>query len=172
MAYNNYIYPVGYNPYQSTYMQPYQQMVPQNMVQPTQMSVSNQPVQTSNSIIWVSGEKEAAMYPIAPNNAVTLWSQSEPVVYLKQADASGKPTMKTFDLVERAETPSDGGSSGGAKTAEYATKEELSAVLSAVRGIDGVVASVKSDLETVKGDMYGVIGKKKPTKREEAVTDG
>lgn len=173
MAYYNNYFPANYQPYQY-YTQPYQQ-IPQQM-QPTQMSVANQQapqVQTSNSIIWVSGEKEAAMYPIAPNNAVTLWSQSEPVVYLKQADASGKPTMKTYDLVERSETAQNGTNETGAKTPDYATKDELAALVTAVRGIDGVVSSVRSDIETIKGDMYGIAGKKKTSKKvEEVEADG
>lgn len=168
MAYNPY-FPVNYSPYQPIYNQPYQQMYQQPVVQqPAQMSVANQPVQTSNSIIWVANEKEAAMYPIAPNNAVTLWSQSEPVVYLKQADASGKPTMKIYDLVERAETAQNGTSADGVKTSAYATKDELAALVTAVRSIDGVVSSVRSDMETMKGDLYGIAGKKKVVKKEES----
>jgi len=73
-----------YNPYQSNYF-------------PTSIPTP----QPAASIIWVSGDKEAAAYPVAPNNAVTLWDSDAPVIYLKQADASGKPVMKTFDLVER-----------------------------------------------------------------------
>lgn len=168
MAYYNNYFPANYQPYQY-YTQPYQQ-IPQQM-QPTQMSVANQQApqaQTSNSIIWVSGEKEAAMYPIAPNNAVTLWSQSEPVVYLKQADASGKPTMKTYDLVERTETAQNGTSSEGGKTIDYATKDDLATVLTAVKSIDGVVATVRSDIESMKSDMYGIAGKKKTMKKEES----
>ena len=52
--------------------------------------------------IWVSGEKEASIYPVAPNNSVTLWDSEAPVIYLKKADASGKPSLQVFDLVERA----------------------------------------------------------------------
>lgn len=81
MAFNN-GFPIGYQP------QFYQQnQQPQYTQQP--------------SINWVLGDREAAAYPVAPNNAVALWSQSEPVVYLKQADATGKPSMKVYDLVER-----------------------------------------------------------------------
>lgn len=170
MAYN--YFPASYAPYQPVYNQPYQQMYQQQpIVQPTQMSGANQPVQTSNSIIWVANEKEAAMYPIAPNNAVTLWSQSEPVVYLKQADASGKPTMKTYDLVERAEMPQNGSSADVCKTTAYATKDELASIVAAIKGIDGVVAGVRSDIETIKGDMYGIAGKKKSGKKVEEVDD-
>ena len=42
---------------------------------------------------------------MAPNSAVTLWDSNAPVVYLKQADASGKPSMKIYDLVERNQRP-------------------------------------------------------------------
>lgn len=164
MAYN--YFPATYSPYQPAYNQPYQQMFQQPVMQQPQTQQIPQ-MQTSNSIIWVANEKEAAMYPIAPNNAVTLWSQSEPVVYLKQADASGKPTMKTYDLVERSETPQNGTNGSGAKTPDYATKDELAALVTAVRGIDGVVASVRSDMETMKGDLYGIAGKKKTVKKEE-----
>jgi len=106
----------------------------------------------ASSVIWISGEREAQMYPVAPNNAVTLWSQSEPVVYLKQADASGKPSMKVYDIVERRETPQE--------EKEYVTKTDLTSVLSAVEGI-------KADIEAMKGDIYGIAGKRKTVKKEE-----
>ena len=103
-----------YNMYQAY---PYPFVQPPAMQTPQQMQAV-QPVQAAQSgIIWVSGEQEASMYPIAPNSAVTLWSQSEAVVYLKQADASGKPTMRTYDLVERTGAPSPG--------QDYATKADL-----------------------------------------------
>ena len=79
-------------PYMNPYLQsfyPYPQL---QASQPTQ--------QSPTSIIWVSGEREAAVYPVAPNNAVALWDSDAPVIYLKKADASGKPTMQAFDLVE------------------------------------------------------------------------
>ena len=53
------------------------------------------------SMVWVSGEAEAMAYLVAPNSAVALWDSSSPTIYLKQADASGKPSMKIYDLVER-----------------------------------------------------------------------
>lgn len=92
-----------YTPYQ--YQNPY-------MVQPAQQAA--QP-----SINWISGDREAAAFPVAPNGAVALWSQTEPVVYLKQADATGKPTMKIYDLVERQAVQPQ------AEEKPYATKEDL-----------------------------------------------
>lgn len=156
MAYNPY-FPVNY--YQQAYYQPQPQIQPQ--IQPQQI----QPQQSS--IIWISGEREAQMYPVAPNNAVTLWSQTEPVVYLKQADATGKPTLKIYDLVERNKSANTGISSADDKVPTYATKDELSAVIGAVKSYDETISSIKSDIDTIRGDLYGIAGKKKPTKKAE-----
>ena len=119
----NYPY-YGYQPYQ-----PYQppmadqlMQLRQNQYQPNMHQV---PQQQSPSIVWVQNEMEAANYLIAPNSAVTLWDSNSPVVYLKQADASGKPSMKIYDLVERNSRPVQ---TPVAPAVEYATKDELAAL--------------------------------------------
>ena len=159
MASYNSIYPFQ-NPYLTYgYNQPYQ--IQQPAPQPAPMN----PAQASpqSSIIWVSGDKEAAMYPIAPNAAVTLWSQSEPVVYLKQADASGKAILNTYDLVERVEeAPRQ-----AERTEEYATKSDLTAVVGVMNNYKDAISTLKADLETIKSDVYGIAGKKKATKKAE-----
>lgn len=76
-----------------------QQMPPMMAPQPPQNPVAQSGVQ------WVSGEQEARNWMIAPNAAVALWDSSAPTVYLKKADASGKPSLTIYDLVERTETP-------------------------------------------------------------------
>lgn len=71
-------------------------------MQSQQTATSQSNVSAPNSgIIWVSSEREAMEYPIAPNNAVALWDSNNPVIYLKQADASGKPSTEVYDLVKR-----------------------------------------------------------------------
>lgn len=107
------------------------------------------------------------MYPVAPNNAVALWDSSAPSIYLKQADASGKPSMKIYDLVERAETPQESANAKTDKVPAYATKEELGAVVGVVKGFDELIGSIKSDIDTMKGDIYGLAGKKKAKKEIE-----
>lgn len=72
--------------------QPMPQQMPQ--AQPQQAQASGQ------SMVWVSGEAEAMAYLVAPNSAVALWDSNSPTIYLKQADASGKPSIKVYDLVE------------------------------------------------------------------------
>ena len=165
-AYTNYLnyynptaYPY-YNPYSTGGTGVYPQM-------PQQTTAAPQAQNTSNSIIWVNSEKEAQMYPVAPNNAVTLWNTSEPVVYLKQADATGKPIIKTYDLIEREDTSS---MSGNDKQ-EYATKEELSATVQAMKDLTSAMGSLKNDINAMKDDVYGIVGKKKSVKKAEAETD-
>lgn len=170
-AYNSY-YPATYNPYGAY---PYQgqalqnnnaPLIPQPMI-PTQMSGTSQNVMPASpsSILWVRNQNEAAMYPVAPNNAVALWDSSAPSIYLKQADASGKPTMKIFDLVERTETPSEGVSAQSDKLPTYATKDELGAVVGVVKGFDEVISGLKAEVETMKEDIYGLAGKKRPVRK-------
>lgn len=82
----------------------------------------------SNGMIWVSGRQEADGYLIAPNSAVALWDQNNPVVYLRKADSTGKPSTVVYDLVERTDNPP-------AQTApqidlsQYVTIDQLESIL-------------------------------------------
>ena len=123
------------------YYRPYQyfpQPVPDHL---SQLRQQYQP-QQAPSIVWVQSEMEAANYPVAPNNAVTLWDSNSPVVYLKQADASGKPSMKTYDLVERTQrlvqTP----------TVEYAPLSRLEALEARLNELAAVKEAPKSTKKT------------------------
>ena len=119
----------GYQPYQM--YQPYQPpmadqltQLRQQQFQPAQ-NVQQAPQQTQSGMIWVQNEMEAANYLVAPNSAVTLWDSNSPVVYLKQADASGKPSMKIYDLVERTQRPVQ---AAQAPAVEYAPLSRLEAL--------------------------------------------
>lgn len=129
MAYN-YGFPATYqNPYQPQGFYGYQ---PQQ-VQPAQMSVANQAQAIQSGILWVANESEAMSYPVAPNNAVALWDSSRPAIYLKQADASGKPVIKVYDLVERSEAAKAGAVASKADADErYASKIEFDALAASV----------------------------------------
>ena len=130
---------MAFNPY---YQNPYypqpmpdnlMQMRQQQMMQPAPPPVPQNPVATGG-VQWVSSEQEARGYLIAPNSAVALWDSTAPTVYLKQADASGKPTLKIYDLVERAETPSNAPQKPGA---EFVTREEFDRLAALVGEIKG-----------------------------------
>lgn len=85
--------------------QPIQQ--PQQMVQtPIQQMpmVQQMPtVQPSDDRIWVQGEAGAKAYFVAANATVVLWDTESPTLYIKSADATGKPLdMDIIDLSRRA----------------------------------------------------------------------
>lgn len=124
MAYQPYPYP-GYQP-APYYPQPVpdqlaqlrQNQMQQPMMQGPQMGQQGQPIQpqqlpanpmagsAQNGMIWVNGGKaEADSYLVAPNSAVALWDANNPVVYLRKADSTGKPSTVVYDLVERTENP-------------------------------------------------------------------
>ena len=127
--------PYGYqNPY-------YPQPMPDTLMQmrQQQMPMMQTPQAPQNPIAqggvqWVSGEQEARGYLIAPNSAVALWDSTAPTVYLKQADASGKPTLKIYDLVERTETASNAPQKPGV---EFVTRKEFDALAALVGELKG-----------------------------------
>ena len=127
--------PYGYqNPY-------YPQPMPDTLMQmrQQQMPMMQTPQAPQNPIAqggvqWVSCEQEARNWIIAPNAAVALWDSTAPTVYLKQADASGRPTLKIYDLVERAETPRTAPQEKGV---EFVTRKEFDALAALVGEIKG-----------------------------------
>lgn len=165
----------GYYPsagFQGQPMMPTQQpmQIPQTPAIQTPQSYS--PMMNSSGIIWVSGAQEAQMYPIAPNNAVALWEKTGKTIYLKQADATGKPMITVYDLVERTENTSDTSATSGENNLDFATKDDLGKVVGVVQGINDLLGSIKNDVDTMKGDMYGIAGQKKKSGRKaEAVDD-
>lgn len=132
MAFTSYGYQNPYYPppMQDNLMQMrQQQMVPQ---MPQQMAPQNPIAQ--GGVQWVSGEQEARNWMIAPNAAVALWDSTAPTVYLKQADASGKPSLKIYDLVERTETAPEAPQKPGV---EFVTRKEFDALAAIVGEIKG-----------------------------------
>lgn len=135
--------PYPYYPYQPNYFQPPMPdqlaQLRQNQFQPNMQQgfqQTQQPAQpTIQSMIWVNGLNDAKNYLIAPNSAVALWDSTSPVVYLKQADASGKPSMKTYDLVERNSRPVQAPSSPAVEYAPLSRLEALEAKLNALEAV-------------------------------------
>ena len=145
----------GYPYYTPYYQTGYQPIMPQ----PAQA----QNLSTSG-IIWVSGAQEAQFYPVAPNNAVALWENNGKTIYLKQADATGKPSIRVYDLTERTEVAPAAPDQQDGKAPDYVTKSELAAIVDSVK-------SITNDVETMKCDLYGVAGRKKSVRKTEVEED-
>lgn len=142
MAYQPYPYP-GYQP-APYYPQPVpdqlaqlrQNQMQQPMMQGPQIGQPGQPVQPANpmagsaqnGMIWVSGRQEADGYLIVPNSAVALWDANNPVVYLRKADSTGKPSTVVYDLVERTDNP-PAQAAPQVDLSQYITRDELENIL-------------------------------------------
>ena len=64
--------------------------MPQQQVQPTP------PPQPIDEKIWVTGEEGANAYLVARGEFVRLWDDKDNIFYEKEADASGRPTLRTY----------------------------------------------------------------------------
>lgn len=88
---------------------PMQAQAPQAAPQPQQ----------SGGFLWVQGEAGAKAFQLAPGQSVMLLDSERPSFYLKSADGSGVPSMRTFDYTERtAQAPPQ-------NAQQYATRAEL-----------------------------------------------
>lgn len=152
-------FPVGYQPM----VQP--QAVQPQVVQPQQVPSATQSSQAQVSNVWVNSKEEAEQFFVAPNNAVRLWSTKEPVFYLKQADVTGKPSIKVFDVVERTETPPGVVETQESVLENFVTKDNFSEVSDTIKVIGNDITALKNEIESIKGDMYGIAGKKKSVRK-------
>lgn len=91
---------MAYNYFPQTYQTPIYYPTQSNAFQSVGSVGMNQP-NTQSSLIWVQGEGAAKSYPVAPNTSVPLWDSEANVVYIKSADASGMPSIKTLDYTVR-----------------------------------------------------------------------
>jgi len=133
--------PYGYqNPYYPPPMQDNLMQMRQQFQAPA--PAPQNPV-AQGGVQWVNGEQEARGYLIAPNSAVALWDSTAPTVYLKQADASGKPTLKIYDLVERTGTPAP----AKIDTAEFVTRSEFNKLAEIVSELNATGKRVKEEIK-------------------------
>lgn len=89
MAYNS--FPAVYPQYAQAPYQPFS-------AAPTQQS-------TNTPMTWVQGESGAKSYLVAPNQTVVLWDSEAQVIYIKTADGSGMPSIKTLEYTVRDAMP-------------------------------------------------------------------
>ena len=134
----NYYPTYPYGGYQYLPQIPQAQPMPQYSQAPTAQST-----QISTGILWVGNEQEAMNYPVAPNNAVALWDSNSPVIYLKQADAAGKPNIKVYDLKERIDPSSE----PAKPSINYAEKTELESLKTELKNIKKELTALKRKQE-------------------------
>jgi hypothetical protein len=95
----------------------------------------NQPSNVQNNgIIWVCGEAGAKSYLVAPNTTVALWDSESQTIYLKSADASGMPSIKTLDYTVRDRVQGEIRHENAPKV-EFVTREEFDALKRQIEGL-------------------------------------
>ena len=95
-------------------------------IYPYQMQVPNttQLVQPTQTTQYVNGKQSAESYQMPANSSVILMDSNTSRFYLKQTDASGMATIKTYDFKEiEADKPT-----------EYVTKSEFEQFKAKLKG--------------------------------------
>ena len=59
----------------------------------------------SNQIIKVNGRGGAEAYQMPPNSQVLLLDETQPLLWLKQTDGAGYPSLTAYDIKPHEETP-------------------------------------------------------------------
>ena len=146
----------------------------------TMMPMAKPVDQPRNGMIvnWVKSDKDVEDEYVAPNCAAAFWNENAPVLYLKQADATGKTTTTIYDMIER-KAPEE--VKEEAKM-DYATSADFASLAGAVNNINDIfnkemksfaslISSLQGDVDAIKADMYGIAGKKKTVKKAEGEED-
>ena len=122
MAFGNY---GNYNAFQpGGFQQPYYTPSAQPIMQyqpPAQQQAPASP-------LWVQGEAGAKAYPVAANNSVLLMDSERNVFYIKSADASGMPMLRTFDYVERSAAQNPPVQAAQMHGGDFVTRSEFDAL--------------------------------------------
>lgn len=81
--------------------------------------------QTNQGILWVQGEAGAKSYLVAPNTSVLLMDSDESAFYLKSADSSGMPSLRTFKYIETTNQPKENLKSNNSEDSDFVPKKEF-----------------------------------------------
>lgn len=113
--------------YQPGYYMPSQPMGQLEQLRTNQQPMMPQPARPQNQMIWVQGESGAKSYMVAAGNSVPLWDSERQTIYIKSCDASGMPSMRVLDYVERT-APQPKPVAAAAPAVDYVTREEFNAL--------------------------------------------
>ena len=78
----------------------------------------------TEEIKYVSGKQGAESFQMLPNKKAILMDANEARFYIKQTDANGQATIRSFDFKETEQE----------KPKEYVTKEEFEAYKASLKG--------------------------------------
>lgn len=114
----------GYNPYQFGQVNPLQPQM--DRLASMQAQFQQQQAQPVNQgILWVQGEAGAKSYLVAPGATVLLMDSDDCVFYLKSADTSGIPSLRTFKYAETTNQPQKTDNKPNESNKNYVERKEF-----------------------------------------------
>lgn len=124
---------------------PYQEQLSQLRSTPMFQPVQSRP--DTSGLNWVQGEAGAKSWFVTPGSTVLLMDSESQRFYLKMADPSGVPTMRTFEYTEvGAQKPQE-----TAQTASFVTVDVFNNFRSEVMGrLEELYAPVEVSLSRKK----------------------
>lgn len=128
-------YPYGTYPTAGAYYPP---PMPDHLAQLRQTAFSA----PATDIIWVLNETEATSYPVAPNNTVTLFDKSKPVIYIKSANVQGVPSMRILDYTERSAS-NIASNASGEQGGEFVRLDTFNALQKDFEALKGEIGRLK-----------------------------
>lgn len=131
-----------YQPYQSTWNNPYMPQVQQPQYSPVVPSVTTPYSQPVNGVIKVNGRDSALQYQLPPNSmSPALFDNDGKVFYIVSTDGTGTKSIETFDFsphVEQQPVNIDGAQFVSRSEFEDFTKK-VNAALGALNGVHAAV---------------------------------
>ena len=98
--------------------------------------------QQNTGIIWMQGIEAARAYPVAPNGQVVLFDSEQQCIYLKTADAQGRPSMRILDYTIRSEAPKTAQNALSGTNTDIPTRQDLNAM-------QGQIDALKEQIERI-----------------------
>ena len=99
--------------------------------------------QQNTGIIWMQGIEAARAYPVAPNGQVVLFDSEQQCIYLKTADAQGRPSMRILDYTIRSEAPKTAQNALSGTNTDIPTRQDLNA-------LQGQIDALKQQIEYMR----------------------
>lgn len=123
----------GYQPVPS-YQNPMQRLQNMEAQQIQQMQVQQN---QSGGITWVQGAEGAKSYMLPPNTSAILMDSEKSRFYIKTTDASGMPSMRTFEFQEVvSEVPQVSAQS----TKDFVSRDEFNSLKSEIEQYKGLLS--------------------------------
>ncbi len=98
------------------------------------------------TFVWVNSEREAQDYPVARNSGILMMHRTEPVMYMKQADAYGRSMpIEVYDLKKR--TPPE--PVAQPESSPYVRADDLARYLGGYVRTDRIAELVKQEFDNL-----------------------